>query len=355
MKPCPHCNAELRDSVIKCTHCGKSLREAPEPVAAASVVSPPAARAGAASTPTETDPDARRSQRHAASPWAPPREEKLGWWTPNPRQGDPPAEEPEAETVSLEQEPRRLEPVTRVETEPRPAWTGKPDAWATPPPTQAPTEPVVHPEPEAPRADELEPPHREVADLRALPVERRSAARPDFLLLLAALGAIVAAAVAWQAVAEPWVGLRITDTSDRADPVFIGDMVIRGRGAIVGTIGHVLAGVIGALGVMWFLFGLDRGWTMPWFASPGTGIVAAVGGLGMTVLSSTVWFVWESAAVERARAVGKTPEKLQELLDQQPAPLVEIVRQPGLVRFGVMMTVGLVAACIGVAAARKRG
>jgi hypothetical protein len=85
------------------------------------------------------------------------------------------------------------------------------------------------------------------------------------------------------------------------------------------------------------------------------GLVAAVFGLAATVLSTVLWFVWEDAAVERARAVGKTPEKLQELLNHQPAPLVEIIRQPGLVRFGVMMGLGLIAACVAMAAANKRG
>jgi hypothetical protein len=346
MKLCPYCNAELRDSVIKCTHCGRSLRDAPEPGTTGPVESPPGTRTPSPSARPERG-NSRPSEAHTPSPWAPPREDKLGWWTPNPRGSEPPPGEPRTEAEILERETRESAPMTRVETQPRPAWTGRPDAWATP------EAPAPTPGREAPRVVQDESP-LELPDLRALPAERRSGARPHFLLIFAGLAAIGAAVVAWQAVAEPWVALRITDTSERLDPVFVGDMVIRGKGAIVGTIGHIVAGVIGALGVMWFLFGFDRGWTMPWFASPAAAIVAAVGGIGATVLSSTVWFVWEDAAVERARAVGNTPEKLQELLNLQPAPLVEIARQPGLVRFGAMMALALVAAGVAMAAANKR-
>jgi hypothetical protein len=347
MKLCPHCSAELRDSVIKCLHCGRSLKEAPEPAADASITPAP----GSVPSPSTSSSNA----------WAPRREEKLGWWSPNPST-QPATEVVESgaterdETVdtTTDVEPDRAPvatqtvepvPVARGESQPQPPWSAKADAWATrarmPEQTSARPHPPVH--------------ASETQGLRALPVGKRSSAHPDFLMLLAGAAAVAIAVVAWQAVAEPWVELRITDMTERGEFVLVGEMTIRGKGAVIGTIAQVLAGVIGALGVMWFLFGFDKGWSMPLFASPAVSIVTSVFGLAATVLSTMLWFVWEDAAIERARAVGKTPEALRDLLNQQPAPLVEIMRQPGVVRFGVMTGIGLVAACVAMAAANKRG
>jgi hypothetical protein len=191
-------------------------------------------------------------------------------------------------------------------------------------------------------------------DRRALPSDPRPAARFDVVLLLSAVAAVIAASLAWQAVAEPWVRLVITDTSDRLDPVLVGRIVLPGKEALVGTIGQALAIALGGLGVMWFVFGFDRGWTMPWFANPMIGIGAAVAGLGAVVLSSLVWFVWEDAAVAHARSVGLAREKLQEILNLQPAPLVEISRLSGIMRFGTMMAIGFVAASAAWWASRRR-
>jgi hypothetical protein len=189
---------------------------------------------------------------------------------------------------------------------------------------------------------------------RALPSERRSG-RPDLMLLLAAVTTIVAAFLAWQAIDHQWVRLVITDTSDRLDPQLVGDITLRGRAALVGVLGRGLVLVIGALGVAWLLHGFDKGSTMRWFVNPAFAIVAALVGLLGAIMSAMVWFVWEDAAVEHARAVKMSAEELQALLDLQPAPLVEIERLTGLMTFGGAMVVALVAACIAWWAARKRG
>jgi hypothetical protein len=197
-------------------------------------------------------------------------------------------------------------------------------------------------------------PEFDVGALRALPRERRQSARPDFVLLLASLAAGAAAYLAWKSVSEPWVELVITDTRD-LDPVLVGNIVLRGQLAMVGTIGLALAGVLGTLGLTWLFYGVDRGSNVPWFVNPAIAIVATVIGIGGAVLSSTVWFVWKDAAIERSRAVGLSPEKLKELLDLQPPPFVEIQRQAGLMRFGGMMLVGFLAACTAVWSTRRRG
>jgi hypothetical protein len=308
MKACPYCEAELRDSVIRCTRCGRSLRgDDAEPVPAASTSS------AAAGAPPIREPGA---------PWATGKTEP--WTRP----------EPEAWTA--------MQHEARTATERDSETTAEAD-----------DQPVTRRERTTP--DERTP-HSlyDSDDRRALPTERRAAARPDVVLLLSAIVAIVAAFLAWQAVAEPWVRLVITDTSDRLDPVLVGRMSVPAKDALVGNIGQALAAVLGVLGVMWFVFGFDRGWTMPWFANPVIGIGAAVAGLGAVVLSSTVWFVWEDAAVASSRSVGLAREKLQEILNLQPAPLVEISRLPGLVRFGTMMVIGLVVASAAWWASRRR-
>lgn len=83
---------------------------------------------------------------------------------------------------------------------------------------------------------------------------------------------------------------------------------------------------------------------MPWFANPATALAVAVAGIGMTVLSALVWFVWEDAAVRRSRAFGMTATEVREIVDRQPTPLVEIQRLSGQLRFGGMMVLALLAA-----------
>jgi hypothetical protein len=160
--------------------------------------------------------------------------------------------------------------------------------------------------------------------------------------------------LAWKTIAEPWVELVITDTRD-LDPVLVGNIMLRGQLALVGTIGMVFAGVLGTLGVTWLFYGFDRGSNVPWFVNPVLAIIASMVAIGGAILSSTVWFVWKDAAIERSGAVGMSPEKLKELLDLQPPPFVEIQRQAGLLRFGGMMLVGFLAACAALWSCHRRG
>jgi hypothetical protein len=146
----------------------------------------------------------------------------------------------------------------------------------------------------------------------------------------------------------------ITDTRD-LDPVLVGNIVLRGQLALVGTIGLALAGVLGTLGLTWLFYGIDRGSNVPWFVNPAIAVAATLAGIGGAVLSSAVWLVWKDAAIERSRAVGLSPDKLQELLNLQPPPFVEIQRQAGLMRFGGMMLLGFLAACTALWSTRQRG
>jgi hypothetical protein len=191
--------------------------------------------------------------------------------------------------------------------------------------------------------------------LRALPGERRRSGKPDVALWLSALATLGAAALAWQSIRQPWVRLLITDTSDHLDPKLVGDVTLHGHAALVGIMGQALAVLLGVYGLLWLVYGFDRGSTVPWFANPASAIVASVAGLVGTVTAAMVWFVWKDAAVEHARAVKMTADELRALLDLQPAPLVEIERLTGILRFGGAMVIGLLAACTAWWCCHKRG
>jgi hypothetical protein len=279
VKPCPFCEAELRDSVIKCTRCGRSLLGEPEP-----------------------SPEHQPTVAHTATSLGAPtvsggnRGSKLGF--------PPPENPPPTPTVN---------------------------AWATGPSRTV-----------APSSDGME---QRLSTLRALPSERTRSGKPDLVLLLVALIAIGAAVIAWNSIGQPWVKLTITDTSDRMDPQLIGDITLRGQAAMLGMIGKGLAVALGVYGLLWLVYGFDKGSTVPWFANPAGAILVTIAGLIGTAVSAMVWFVWEDAAVSRARAVKMSVDELNQLLHLQPEPLVQIERLTGLVRFGGAMVIGLVAAC----------
>ncbi len=276
MKPCPFCEAELRDSVIKCTRCGRSLRGDPEP-------SPEHEPARAGTTLGLGAPTVSGGSRGS----------KVGF----------PQQEPAAP-------PREIA------------------VWATP-------------STRASGAGSDSVPH--LAGLRALPSDQRRSHRPDFALLLAAVATIGAAVIAWRSIGDPWVNLLITDTSDRLDPKFVGDITLHGQAAMAGVIGQGLAALLGVFGLLWLVYGFDRGSTVPWFANPATAIIASIAGLIGTAVSAMVWFVWQDAAVKHARAVKMSVDELRTLLDLEPQPLVEIQRLSGLMRFGGAMLIGLLA------------
>lgn len=275
MKACPHCAAEIRDSVIRCTHCGRSLAETPE-------------------------------------------DEALG-----------------AVTRSAGSFARQASSATR-QTSARPfATTTAPSPWAT--------------------RTGLDPPSRlpHLATRRALPVPRRPWG-PDVRMLGAGVAAVACGVFAYLAVGEQWVHLTITQAPTEFDEGQILQLTLRGETAFVGTAGTALAIAFAVFGAIWFLFGFQRGWSMPGITNPALAMLVALAGIGAAFLSSTVWYTWEAAMVERSRRAGISTRAMRDLLDQQPNPHVEIERLSGLTTFGGMMALGLVVACLGWWAYRKR-
>jgi hypothetical protein len=173
-------------------------------------------------------------------------------------------------------------------------------------------------------------------------------------MLLAGLGALVGSVLALLAVREPWVHLTITRPATDTDPAFVTDLTLRAKAAFVGSAGMALAGALAVLGFVWFVYGFQRGWAMPGAFNPAFGLLVTTAGLLAAFLASTVWLVWEQAMIARARAARLSTEAMRELLDLQPAPLVQIERLSGLLTFGGMMAVGLLASALGWYAYRRR-
>jgi hypothetical protein len=173
-------------------------------------------------------------------------------------------------------------------------------------------------------------------------------------MLLAGLAAGAAGALAYLAIEQPWVHLTITRAATDTEPVLVATLSLRGKAAFVGTAGMGLAIALAALGVVWFFYGFQRGWTMPGLVNPAIGLMVTVAGLIATVLAAMVWYVWEDATILRAKAAGMSMQAMRKLLDLQPAPLVQIQRLSGLLTFGGMMVAGLFASCLGWYAYRRR-
>ena len=194
----------------------------------------------------------------------------------------------------------------------------------------------------------------EVEAHRALPTDRRPHG-PDLWILLAGLAAIVAGVLAYLIVQDPWVHLTVSVPEGEFQEAIRVEVVARGQVAFAGTAAKALGVGLAAFGLVWFVFGFNRRWTIPGIANPALAILVSSAGIGLTVVSSMIWFVWEDAMVLRAKTAGMSADAMTQLLDRQPAPLVEIERLSGLMTFGGMMILGLFASSLGWWAYRRRG
>jgi hypothetical protein len=293
MKTCPHCSGEIRDSVIKCTHCGRGLADAPtSPQGSAPASAVPKLRIGAAPARATTSVPATRA--------------------PAP--------------VTVAPSPVTAPPFAPAGT---PAHTARTE-WSAP-------------------ASALS----EVSTHRAMPEVKRQWG-PDMWMLWAGIAAAGAGILAFLALKEPWAHLTITAAATDTTEAVVTDVTVRASSAFVGKAGSVIAIVIAAYGVLWFFYGFQRGWSIPGILSPAIAILVTLAGLGMTLLASMVWFVWEDSMVLRATSAGLTASEMRTLLDHQPVPIVAIERLPGMVSFGGMMALALFASCLAWWAYRRR-
>ena len=173
--------------------------------------------------------------------------------------------------------------------------------------------------------------------------------------MLAGLAAIVAGVLAYLTVEDLWVHLTVSLPETDLEEALLVELSVKGQTAFAGTAAKALGATLAVFGLVWLVFGFNRRLTIPGIANPGLALLVSVAGLGLTVVASMVWFAWEDAMVLRAKTVGMSAKAMTELLDRQPAPLVEIERLSGLMTFGGMMLLGLLASSVGWWAYHRRG
>ena len=173
-------------------------------------------------------------------------------------------------------------------------------------------------------------------------------------MLAAGLATAYAAYAAWSAISARWVGVSISAVSDDgARP--LGTASFRATDGMIGSLAQMLVVGLAAMAVLWIVFGLQRGWTMPWFASPIIGMVGALLAIAGTLLAAILWFVWREAVLTHAAEYGQTRGSLEQILnDTDHSPAVSLQRLAGTSRFGTMMVVALVASCVAWWASHKR-
>lgn len=279
MKTCPFCQGELRDSVIRCGHCGRSLG-ADDGSDPASVAAPSRAAASSRGTDVRARPAARPIDVWAIQSGA-------GGHGPGSS-----VAEPALSTIML----------------------GGP----------------------------------------ALPVPRRRR-RFDGGLLLAGAVLLAAGVLAYLSIRHPWVKVRVTGIDeDNVETGVVVRLALEGGEGLAGKIGMVIAVAMAIWGAVWCWYGFDRGAGIPAFAAPGFAILATLGGIGVAVLCSTVWFVWTDAAISQAGDAHMTASALRQLLDTHPLPLVQLKRLPGLLEFGGLMIAGQLASYLAFWSSRRR-
>jgi len=188
----------------------------------------------------------------------------------------------------------------------------------------------------------------------ALPVAKRRG-RFDAGLFVAGVLLLAAGILAYLSIRHPWVKVRITGIDeDGIETGVVARLALEGGQELAGKIGLVISVAMAIWGAVWCWYGFDRGAGIPAFAGPGFAILATIAGIGVAILSSTLWFVWSDAAVAHAGDTGMTAAALRLLLDTHPLPLVQLRRLPGLTEFGGLMVLGQLASYLAFWSSRRR-
>jgi hypothetical protein len=164
-----------------------------------------------------------------------------------------------------------------------------------------------------------------------------------------------AAYASWSTFALRWVQISLSRSDPEGTIVPVGDAMFRATDSFAGTLGQAIVVVLAASALLWFSFGLQRGWNMPWFASPAIAVAASTVAIVGSVVSSVLWFVWRDSMTEYATRFGIDGETLDAILeDVDRSPVVAIHRLGGPGRFGAMMALALGASCVAWWRYRKR-
>jgi hypothetical protein len=320
VKTCPACGAEVRRSVIKCTTCGEPFGATPGdgPGSAndARLVAPPKAVTPPAAAPAATETSAGTTTATVE----PPREAASTAFAPGPR-------------------PQAVSSVWATSEAPAAARPAAPALAATTTRTAR--------RPAGPLPD--------LAGRRALPTTKKRSTRPDLFLMLAAIVVGYAAYASWNTFALEWVQISLSRTDTEGNVSAVGNAAFRATDSMAGTLGQAMVVVLAASALLWLFFGLQRGWSMPWFASPVFAIVASVLAIVGSIVSSVLWFVWRDSMVENASRFGLDRTGLNAILeDVDRSPVVAVQRLGGPGKFMTMMAVALVASCAAWWCYRKR-
>ena len=173
--------------------------------------------------------------------------------------------------------------------------------------------------------------------------------------MLAAIVVGYAAYAAWNTFELRWVQIALSQTDTEGNVSPVGTATFRASEAMVGTLGHAVVVILAASALLWFFFGLQRGWNMPWLASPAIALIGAASAIAGTVLSSALWFVWRDAMVANATRFGVSHDELNGILENvERSPVVAVQRLVGPGRFGALMALAAVASCAAWWCYRKR-
>jgi hypothetical protein len=175
------------------------------------------------------------------------------------------------------------------------------------------------------------------------------------MMLVAALVAGASAYLAWGAIPVKWMTITIANSQDGGAITTLGTATLKASDAMIGTLAQMVVAAVAVSAVLWFFFGLQRGWTMPWFSSPAFAIGATIAGIGGTIVSSLLWFGWRDAVFAVAQKYGETQQSLEAFLeDPDNQPIITMRRLAGPGRFAEMLLVALLASCVAWWAYRKR-
>jgi hypothetical protein len=175
--------------------------------------------------------------------------------------------------------------------------------------------------------------------------------RTDLPLMAAGVLAAAAGALAYSALAVPWVHARISDATGSH---LAAEITLRGSDSIAGRAGVGIAIALGLLGLVWFWYGLDRGVGVPAIAHPASAlIVALIAGI-VVIFAAIGYLFWNDALVASAREAGMTKRAMRDLLDARPAPTIAIERLAGVLRFAAAAGLALLAGAVAWRAERRR-
>ena len=179
--------------------------------------------------------------------------------------------------------------------------------------------------------------------------------RVDLPLLLASVLAAAAGALAYTSLALPWVNAQMTTEGARSNPKLVAAMTFRGSDSFAGRVGLGIAVALGALGILWLWYALDRGVDLPVIAHPALGLVAGlVAGL-VVVFAQMGYFFWDDAFITYARRAGMSSEAMRDLLDAQPSPTIAVEQLDGVLRFASAAGLAFAAGVVAWWSQRRRG